>query len=452
MAAVVDEATRTRFVQLLRSPSLEGMVALPWEDFEDFVRFVFEGAGYHVTKVASQHHRHHVDLELRYKAEGRVVALVEVRRYTTANIIKARVLQFVGALNAKHVPAGFLVTTTDFTQPGYGVAQEVGPKLLLVNGQHFLRFIKYVHGSRLTGDAAEKLAVPQPLISPSHLFEADSIPRHHPLTTTVLAIANNKGGVAKTTTALNLAFALADKRRQRVLLVDMEGQSSLTKAFLGAAEEVEDSLLDHFTRSRPLVELVHDTPFSGIWLVPADERLFLYEPRAERRPETELAFVRALHSPLLLTPDGQPFDWVIIDTPPTQYFLTRLAMAASHYVLVPATAETQAVYGANIALATAATMQALMGDGVKVMGGVVTRWRKSVPAEQALVGLVDILHHNGTQLLASRIREDLHIEKAHQKVYGGKLTDLFHLGHHQSPAADDYEDLMKEVLKHVHGN
>jgi chromosome partitioning protein len=321
----------------------------------------------------------------------------------------------------------------------------------LVNGQHFLRFIKYVQGSRLTGEDAAVLTTPQPLISPQHLFEADAIERRDPLSSTVLTIANNKGGVAKTTTALNLAFALAEKQQQRVLLVDMEGQSSLTKAFADGAP-LDHTLLNHFTRQQPLVEIVRPTAFERIWLLPADERLFLYEPRAERRPETELAFVEAIHSRLLVAPDAKPFDWIIIDTPPTQYFLTRLAIAASHYVLLPATSETQAVYGANRALATTTTMRALTGDGVQVIGGVVTRWRKNVPAEQSLVGLIDILKRNGTNLLATRIREDLHIEKAHQKVYGGKLSNLFHLGQQQGPAAEDYENLMKEVLTYVHRN
>lgn len=324
--------------------------------------------------------------------------------------------------------------------------------MVLVNGPHFVRYIRYVQGSRLTGSDAEGPNVHQPLIPPDHLFDADAVARRDPRTSTVLAIANNKGGVAKTTTALNLAFALAGKRGHRVLLVDMEGQSSLTKAFMGTAS-LPRSLLDYFTQQRPLADLVLPTAFERVWLLPADERLFLYEPSPGQRTEGALAFARAIHDPLLVAPDGSPFDWIILDTPPTQDFLTRLALAASHYVVLPAMAETQAVFGANRALATTKTMAALMGaEMVQAMGGVVTRWKKSALAEQMLVGLVDILQRNGSRLLTTRIREDPNIEKAHQKVYGGKHTTLFHLGRHESPGAQDYAALMEEVLTHANHN
>ena len=177
--------------------------------------------------------------------------------------------------------------------------------------------------------------------------------------------------------------------------------------------------------------------------------MFRLELSGEQRTAAELEFVRAVHDETLTTPEGESFDWIIIDTPPAQSALTRLALAACHYVLLPVTAEVQAVYGVNRALTTVKTMRALTKTGAEVVGGVVTRWRSGPTAEQALIGLVDLLHVNGTDLLTTRIPEDAQIERANERIFRGTLANVFHLGRRQGQAAQAYEQLMKEVLTYV---
>jgi chromosome partitioning protein len=312
-----------------------------------------------------------------------------------------------------------------------------------------LRFIRYVSGSRVTGDDVDVSSLHQPIISPNLLFDAESVPRLASEQTTVLAIANNKGGVAKTTTALNLAFALSVKRQHTVLLVDMDAQASLTAA-LAEEAPLASSLLDHFLHQTPLACIMQKTRFDRLWLIPADDRLFRLNLSGDQWQAFELAFARAVHEGTLLTPDGKPFDWILFDTPPAQAHFTRIALAASHYVLLPATAETQAVLGLNTAFATAKTMQALMRDGVQVLGGVVTRWKRTAPAEQALLGMTRILHAQGTKEYATRIPDDPQIERANLKTYDHKRVTIFNLARREGPAAEAYEKLMKEVLADVH--
>lgn len=449
MAVSADAAQQAKLAQLFEHPTMEGMLALEWAAFEDFVKYVFESAGYAVEKVSSRP-KHNVDLVLYAGHVGsRVLARVEVRRYRTANIIRARVHQFHGALLQKGPAPGYIITTSDFTKPAYDAAEATHGKVHLINGQRLLRYIRYVAGSRVTGDDMETSSLQQALISPHLLFEAERIPRLDAHKTTVLAVANNKGGVAKTTTSQNLAFALAAKRHERVLLVDMDAQGSLTAALTEESASFP-SLLDHFTHQQPLSALVHATLFEGVWVIRSDDRLFRLNVSGEQWQLLELSFVRALHDGSLVAPDQKPFDWIIIDTPPAQSHFTRIALAASHYVLLPATPETQAVLGLNKALTTAKTMQALMRDGVQVLGGVVARWKKTVPAEQALASMTQILHAHGSKVYATRIPEDAQIERANLKTYNHKRVNIFNLTRKEGAAAEAYENLMQEVLVDVH--
>ena len=150
--------------------------------------------------------------------------------------------------------------------------------------------------------------------------------------TTVLAIGNNRGGVAKTTTAFNLALALAEQGK-RVLLVDMDPQASLT-AGLPKPDDAPDTptLLNYFVgiggQTLPLSKVVRRTKFSNLSLLPAHTDMRMADIGGGAHPNQEVAFVAALHDPSLVSPDSEKFDWILLDTPPGQSFYTRSALAA----------------------------------------------------------------------------------------------------------------------------
>jgi cellulose biosynthesis protein BcsQ len=147
-------------------------------------------------------------------------------------------------------------------------------------------------------------------------------------------------------------------------LLPPEGQGVVT------VQPVEKmTLTNHFASRVKLSQILRGTRFDNVWLVPANGDLGHRDKGGGSHPQEELAFARAVHDATVLPSDSLPFDWIILDTPPAQTYYTRLAVGASHRVLVPANAETLAVLGATRALQTAVAMHALMGTGAAVVGG-----------------------------------------------------------------------------------
>ena len=121
-----------------------------------------------------------------------------------------------------------------------------------------------------------------------------------------ICIANNKGGVGKTTTAVNLAAGLA-RLNCRVLVVDVDGQANATYALTGRVHPVP-SLYDVLVGERKLETVTWQTNEENVWLVPADGRLQNADVELAARPGREWRLARALN--------GQVFDYIILDTPP----------------------------------------------------------------------------------------------------------------------------------------
>ena len=179
----------------------------------------------------------------------------------------------------------------------------------------------------------------------------------------VVAIANQKGGVGKTTTAVNLAVALAQSG-QRVLLIDLDPQGNATSGLtpeLIKSGTIYDSLvnrspLSQVTReSRPSLYLAP----SSTDLVGAEIELATMEGR-ERRLKAELS------------EEAQKYNFVLIDTPPSLGLLTLNALVAADSVLVPMQCEYYALEGLSSLLATIRKVKAVLNPELELMGVVLT--------------------------------------------------------------------------------
>ncbi|PZN33623.1 MAG: chromosome partitioning protein [Proteobacteria bacterium] len=161
----------------------------------------------------------------------------------------------------------------------------------------------------------------------------------------VLAITNQKGGVGKTTTSVNLAASLAATRR-RVLLIDMDPQGNATMGCGIDKRTLERSATEVLLGESPLAQAMLEVEHSGFKLLPANQDLVAAEVELTGKPGCELRLRQALE------PVRTEFDVVLIDCPPALNMLTLNALVAADGVLIPMQCEYYALEGLSALMST----------------------------------------------------------------------------------------------------
>lgn len=249
----------------------------------------------------------------------------------------------------------------------------------------------------------------------------------------VIAITNQKGGVGKTTTTINLAYCLA-KEGARVLLVDFDPQGNASSGLGIDKSKLEYTVLDVVEKTADIKDVIQKTEVKRVDVVPATPQLANAEvelARAERR------FVRLRDA--LETVEG--YDYILIDSPPSLSLLTVNGLIAAHYVLLPVQAEFYALEGLGQLLETMQLIRKGMNPTLELLGVLVTMMDSRTTLSNQVHA--EIKKHFPGKVFETTIPRNVRIAEAPSHGVPVGMYDRW------SKGAKAYKNLAKEVSGRV---
>jgi chromosome partitioning protein len=248
----------------------------------------------------------------------------------------------------------------------------------------------------------------------------------------IIAVLNQKGGVGKTTTAVNVAAYLA-KAGQRVLIVDFDPQGNATSGLGLDKQGLEDTSYEVLFNPELLQQSIRETATDNLKILPANANLASAEAELVNQAKREYWLKQALVD--------ADYDYVIIDCPPALGLLSINALAAADKVLIPVQAEYYALEGLSQLLSVVQRVREGINPKLEVLGVVLTMYdRRTTLADQVLG---ELKSYFGDKLFVTLIPRNIRLAEA--PSFGRTIIE-----HDKwSKGARAYKQLAKEVDKRV---
>lgn len=254
--------------------------------------------------------------------------------------------------------------------------------------------------------------------------------------TQVLAIVNQKGGVGKTTTTINLASLLAAKNK-KVLLIDMDPQGNATSGFGFDKNKLDNTIYDVLINQLPLVEALHDSGRRYLTLCPSNIQLAGAEIELVSIVSRETCFKKAL------LPVQDQYDFVLIDCPPSLGLLTINALTAASGVIVPIQSEYYALEGLTQLMETVTLVKRGLNPNLGVFGVVVTMFDSRTQLAHQVAG--EVKRYFGDKVFRTIIPRNVRLSEA--PSFGKSIMEY----DPKSKGAESYDALSKEVIRRSGG-